>query len=250
VKRIAVVTGANRGIGREIARQLVNKGLHVIGASRDTREPERDVEPFELDVTRPEHIDALAARLDDGLDVLVNNAGISMRGFDASVARKTLDVNFFGAMHVTDALVPAMRAGGRVVMVSSGLGDISCVSSALRDRLLDASLDERALAELMESFVRDVAAGTHAEHGWPSSAYSVSKVGLNMLARILARDLRHDPRQVLVNAANPGWVRTRMGGSGAPRSVEQGAQTPVWLALLPEGGPSGGFFHDQTPTAW
>ncbi|MCL2449635.1 MAG: SDR family oxidoreductase, partial [Polyangiaceae bacterium] len=87
--------------------------------------------------------------------------------------------------------------------------------------------------------------GAHARHGWPSSAYSVSKVGMNALVRVMARELAGDPRRILINAADPGWVRTRMGGPSAPRSVEDGARTPVWLAELPEDGPSGGFFRDQ-----
>jgi carbonyl reductase 1 len=173
-----------------------------------------------------------------------------MRGFDANVAKKTLDVNFFGALHVTEALLPKMRPGGRIVMVSSGLGQISCVSSALRKRLLEPALTKDELVRLMESFVRDVANGTHAAHGWPSSAYSVSKVGMNALVRVLARELADDPRRILVNSANPGWVRTDMGGASAPRSVEHGARTPVWLATLPAGGPTGGFFYDEKPQDW
>jgi carbonyl reductase 1 len=78
----------------------------------------------------------------------------------------------------------------------------------------------------------------------------VSKVGLNALVRVIARELAGDPRRILVNAADPGWVRTRMGGASAPRSVEEGARTPVWLARLPEGGPSGGFFRNERPVPW
>src|SRR5262249_47369027 len=106
------------------------------------------------------------------------------------------------------------------------------------------------LIALMESFVRDVAAGDHAKKGWPSSAYSVSKVGMNALVRVLARDLEGDPRKILVNSANPGWVRTAMGGASAPRSIEHGARTPVWLATLPDDGPSGGFFYDERKVDW
>jgi carbonyl reductase 1 len=102
----------------------------------------------------------------------------------------------------------------------------------------------------MRSFVDGVAAGTHAAAGWPSSAYRVSKMGVNALAGVLARELAGDPRKILVNAACPGWVRTAMGGAGAPRSVEEGARTPVWLATLPEGGPQGGVFADEQPSDW
>jgi carbonyl reductase 1 len=245
--KTAVVTGASKGIGRQIAIELLSRGMRVIAASRDMSDPVEGAEPFALDVTNDAQIEALAKH---EVDVLVNNAGISMRGFDANVARKTLDVNFYGALRVTEALLPKMRAGGRIVMVSSGLGELSCLSSELAARFLDPGLTKEKLLELMEAFVRDVAAGTHAKKGWPSSAYAVSKVGMNALVRVLAKQLADDPRAILVNSANPGWVRTQMGGAGAPRSVEQGARTPVWLATLPEGGPSGGFFHDERAVPW
>jgi carbonyl reductase 1 len=254
-RRVAVVTGANRGIGRDIARRLAAAGLDVIATARDdatgsAAAAEIGARFVPLDVTDIASIDALASSLKRGLDVLVNNAGISMQGFDAGVAKGTLDVNFFGAMNVTDRLLPSMRSGGRIVMVSSGMGELSSVSEALRKRFLDPALTRAELVSLMESFVRDVAAGTHAKHGWPSSAYRVSKVGLNALTRILARELAGDPRRILVNAVCPGWVRTAMGGAGAPRSIEKGSETPAWLALLPDGGPSGGFFRDQHEIAW
>jgi NAD(P)-dependent dehydrogenase (short-subunit alcohol dehydrogenase family) len=245
--RMAVVTGANRGIGAEIASQLGKRGLRVISTSREPLAGFATV-----DVTRPDTIDALAARLsaEGGADVLVNNAGTSMEGFDARVARQTLDVNFFGALRVTDAVLPAMRPGGRIVMVSSGLGELSHVHGPVRAAIESPSLTRPSLVALMEQFVSDVAAGVHAKRGWPSSAYSVSKVGMNALVRVLARELADDPRRILVNAACPGWVRTRMGGEAASRSVEQGARTPVWLALLPEGGPTGGFFRDERSIPW
>jgi carbonyl reductase 1 len=241
-QRAAVVTGANRGIGAEIVGQLEKMGLRVVRTSRKPHEGY-----VTLDVTKPDEVDALARRLsaEGGVDVVVNNAGVSLDGSDAEGARRTLDVNLFGAMRVTDALLPSMRAGGRVVMISSGMGELSGVRGELRERIAAPGLTRPQLVALAESFVRDVAAGTHARHGWPSSAYSVSKVLLNALVRVLARELEGDARRILVNAENPGWVRTRMGGSSAPRSVEEGARTAVWLATLPDGGPTGGFFRDE-----
>jgi carbonyl reductase 1 len=241
-ERIAVVTGANRGMGEEIARQLGERGLRVV---RTSREPRAGFET--LDVTRADQADDLAAKLarQGGVDILVNNAGVSLDGFDADVARRTLDVNFFGALRVTDALLPTMGAEGRVVMISSGMGDLSGARGEARATLDDPSLSRAALIALMEGFLRDVASGALARRGWPSNAYSVSKMGLNALVRVLARELADDPRHIAVNAENPGWVRTRMGGRGAPRSVAEGARTAVWLALLPPGAPTGGVFRDE-----
>jgi len=102
----------------------------------------------------------------------------------------------------------------------------------------------------MQGFVEDVAAGRHEAAGWPSSAYAVSKIGMNVLTAIYGRQLAADGRGVLCNAVDPGWVRTAMGGAHASRSVTEGADTPVWLALLPEGGPQGGVFRDRQPAAW
>ncbi len=241
-ERVAVVTGANRGIGEEIARQLEARGMRVV---RTSREPRPGCE--RLDVTRADEAKALAEKLsaEGGLDVLVNNAGVLLGGFDADVARRTLEVNFFGAMQVTDALLPAMRADGRVVMISSGLGDLSWARGEARARIEDPSLTRAHLVALVEEFVRDAAKGTTERRGWPSNAYSVSKMALNALTRVLARELQGDPRRILVNAEDPGHVRTRMGGRSAPRSVEDGARTAVWLALLPPGGPTAGLFRDE-----
>jgi NAD(P)-dependent dehydrogenase (short-subunit alcohol dehydrogenase family) len=236
--RIAVVTGANRGIGEEIARQLAARGLQVISTSRSPKSGYAT-----LDVEDLASIEAFArSRAASGVDVLVNNAGASFDGFDASVAARTLGVNFFGAMRLTDALLPSMPAGGRVVMVSSGMGKLSSLGPSLRARFGDPALTRAGLLALVDSFVRDVRGGVHGRSGWPSSAYSVSKIAMNALARVLARELGSDPRGIVVNAADPGWVRTRMGGQSAPVSVEDGARTPVYLALLPAGGPTGGFF--------
>jgi NAD(P)-dependent dehydrogenase (short-subunit alcohol dehydrogenase family) len=255
VRRIAVVTGANRGIGFEIARQLVLSGLDVVAASRDATQG-RDAASrigarwLPLDVSDPSSIESFARELDDKIDVLVNNAGIALQGFDANVARRTVDVNFFGALNLTERLVPRLRSGARIVMVSSGMGELTCVSDALRRRFSNPALTRQELGSLIESFVRDVVAGSYRQNGWPGSAYRVSKVGLNALTRVVARELEGDPRRILVNAACPGWVRTDMGGPSASRSPEKGAETPVWLALLPDGGKSGGFFRDKGEIAW
>jgi carbonyl reductase 1 len=262
-KKLAVVTGANRGIGLEIARQLGRKGLRVVVGSRDAGDGRTAAvalvaegiaaDARELDVTREETVRALAAWVRDahgGLDVLVNNAGVVLDGFDAEVARKTIDVNYFGMLRMTDALLPLVRAGGRIVLLTSAMGSTQSLPGPLRARFHAPDLGREELDRIMEGFVRSVAAGTHARDGWPSSAYRVSKMGVDALAGVLARQLADDGRGILCNAASPGWVKTRMGGAAAPRSVEEGADTPVWLALLPAGGPHGGVFEERRPLSW
>jgi NAD(P)-dependent dehydrogenase (short-subunit alcohol dehydrogenase family) len=232
-KRLAVVTGSNRGIGFEVSRQLARKGLQVILTSRDARKGLQaqkalakegiEVLHHELDVTDRKSVAALAGYLrkqHGRVDVLVNNAGVSIDRYSTSVLdekdeafRATLETNFFGALHMCQALVPVMRRHryGRVVNLSSGMGQL-------------------------------------AEMGDGNAAYRMSKTALNALTRMMAAATADD--NILVNAMCPGWVRTDMGGAEAPRGVAKGAETAVWLALLPDGGPTGGFFRDRKVIPW
>jgi NAD(P)-dependent dehydrogenase (short-subunit alcohol dehydrogenase family) len=221
---VALVTGANRGIGRETARQLAEQGFDVFVGARDEDNAKEAAEaiggrPLQLDVTDPASIERAAAaiRQDPGsLDVLVNNAGIG-EDFDVSglepdfeAIQRTLDTNLLGAYRVTVALLPMLRASdhGRIVNVSSGMGGIS-------------------------------------EMAGYAPGYRLSKAGLNAMTRILANELEGDG--VLVNSACPGFVKTRMAGRYATKPVEDGAAGVVWLATLPDDGPTGGFFRDGEP---
>jgi NAD(P)-dependent dehydrogenase (short-subunit alcohol dehydrogenase family) len=231
--RVALVTGANRGLGLETSRQLLKKGLTVVLAGRDDEAlkrarrslPEREQQhamTVHMDVTDYGSIAAaqktIAARV-GAVDVLVNNAAVllfeneDVLSIPPDAHRQTFDTNVFGVIEVCRAFVPAMaRAGyGRIVNVSSGAGQLTTMSTY-------------------------------------APAYSMSKAALNAFTRILAHTYRD--RGVLVNAVDPGWVRTDMGGPSAPRSPEEGADTIVWLATLPDGGPTGGFFHDRRPIEW
>lgn len=251
----ALVTGANQGIGLETCRQLRDLGYAVILTSRDegagrVEAARLGVAFTKLDVTSAGDIAALASDLArDGrtIDLLINNAAISMNGFDIEVVRTTLGTNFFGALNVTEALLPFVSDGGAIVMVSSGMGELHAYSPAIRARFADPTLTRDQLVALVNEFIADVAAGGHTKTGWPSSAYRVSKAAIVALAKVFARDLA--PRRIRVNAVCPGWVLTRMGGRSAPRSVEQGARSVVTTATLGDA-TSGGFFRDGRPATW
>ena len=230
--KVATVTGANRGIGLAISRQLARQGIHVVLTSRDQakgmaardelKREGLDIGYHQLDVTESESIHRLAEflRTEYGrLDILVNNAGIAIDDgtsalkIDLDTVRRTMETNLYGPLHLCQTLVPLMRRHdyGRIVNLSSGMGQLS-----------------------------DMDAG--------APSYRMSKTALNALTRILAAELRRT--NILVNSMCPGWVRTDMGGPGADRSAEEGADTAVWLATLPDDGPTGGFFRDRKLISW
>ena len=231
-RRVAIVSGANRGIGLEVCRELAKSGLHVVLGSRSAAAGEKaarsliarglDVEPHPLDVTDEESVRALVDHVEralGGADVLVNNAGLlldesaDVLEVDVEHFRECVETNVYGPLRLAQSLMPGMiaRGYGRVVNVSSGAGQISSMTDY-------------------------------------APPYSLSKAALNALTRLLA-SAGHQ-RDVLVNAVDPGWVRSDMGGPAAPRSLAQGADTIVWCATLPRGGPSGRFFHDRKEIAW
>jgi NAD(P)-dependent dehydrogenase (short-subunit alcohol dehydrogenase family) len=259
--KTALVTGANRGLGLETSRELAERGFVVILTGRSAADAASAAHALgngsgrvagrELDVSSDASVARLAAELGaEGvrIDVLVNNAGVALDGFDADVARRTLEVNYRGVRRVTDALLPLVVDGGSIVNVSSGMGELSALPVSLRRRFADPALDRDGIDALVESFLCAVAEGSHVEQGWPSNAYRVSKVALNAFTRIVADELA--PRAIRVNAVCPGWVKTRMGGQAASRSVREGASGIVWAATRGGDGPNGGFFRDGRPIAW
>jgi len=234
--RIALVSGANRGIGLEIVHQLAREGLITVLGSRDPEKgrlaaatlASEGLEPpvVALDVTQPDSIRAAVAEVMDlfgRIDVLVNNAGVLKEGFtpeessvfdvDPDLVMLTYLTNAVGPLRLIQAVAPSMRERGygRIVNLSSGAGQLAEMGS-----------------------------------GFP--AYRMSKAALNALTRLTAAEL--GPGDIKINAMCPGWVRTAMGGPNATRTVEKGAETAVWLAMLPEDGPTGGFFRDMKPIPW
>ena len=215
----ALVTGGNRGIGRAIAAGLVARGMRVVIGVRDLEAgravaEEIGAQAFRMDVAR---IDSLGAAVDKigGVDVLVNNAGVLIDTSmleDSGGFHMSLDVMLCGPYELIRSCAPHMGAQGwgRIVNVSSEWG---------------------SFAQGLEG----------------PGAYGVAKAALNALTKAMVRDL---PDCVKINAVDPGWVRTRMGGEAATRSPEQGAETAIWLADLPEDGPTGRFFRDGLSVRW
>ena len=223
--KTALVTGASRGIGREVARTLAREGWHVIAAVRDSASAPAGTQAEPVDLADDGSIAALAQRLrarDLRLDALVNNAGVYR-----APAREVWNVNVRAPLLLTKALQPLLAPGARVVMVTSGLGRLSAQPARLVARLSDPALSLAGIERLAAE---------------APGGYGESKATLNALARLFATELA--PRGILVNAISPGWARTDMGGRNAPRSVEQGAASVLWGVRLPAQGPTGGTFED------
>jgi NAD(P)-dependent dehydrogenase (short-subunit alcohol dehydrogenase family) len=233
-RRIAIVTGGNRGLGREIARQLMKSDntFVVIGcrsepkcamAVDDLQKEGANVAGFQLDVNDTKSVRRFVEHVEKAHgapSILVNNAGVYPEDTNAKVEdtptstwRETFETNVFGAVRMCREVVPLMKKlrYGRIVNMSSGLGQLH-------------------------------------QMGEGSPAYRVSKAALNALTKTLAAEVAGSG--ILVNSMSPGWVRTDMGGDEAPRSVEEGAETAVWLSMLPSNGPTGQFFRDRKPIPW
>jgi NAD(P)-dependent dehydrogenase (short-subunit alcohol dehydrogenase family) len=238
--RIALVTGANKGIGFEIARQLGQSGARVVVGARDRARGDHavaalkgediDARYVRLDLTDPSAIEAAAAdigRQDGRLDILVNNAGISTRGdgspgvANLDAVRRTFETNFFGTLAVTQAMLPLLRrsASGRIVNVSSGLGSLTHNGDPKSDL-----------------------------SGVKLMGYNASKAALNMLTVQLAAELRQ--AGIKVNSADPGFTATDLNGHRGHQTIPQGAAAAIRLALLPDDGPTGSFFSAGGEEPW
>ncbi|AXI30667.1 short-chain dehydrogenase [Priestia megaterium] len=230
--KVALVTGGNRGIGYELVRQLAMDGFKVILTSRNSesghaavqklKESHLDVSFVVMDISSEASIRQAAATVNEQygrLDVLINNAGIyldknqKLVNMDPSVLEKTLTTNFFGTYYVIRSFMPLMeqQAYGRIINVSSGYGAMSEMSSP------------------------------------GVGAYKLSKFILNGLTQLIAAENKKD---IKINAVDPGWVSSDMGGPSAPRTPQQAARSILWLATIGPEGPSGGFFKDGKQINW
>ncbi len=231
-QRIALITGANRGIGFEICKQLAQKKIKVILTARDEAQGKAAVQKlvkegldavfYQLNVSDSTSIKSLAdyvLKEFGRLDILINNAGIFIdqgklaQNVELDIVRKTLEINLLGPLSLCQTFIPLMKKHnyGRIVNLSSGMGAFY-------------------------------------EMGGGNASYRIAKTALNSMTVILASEL--SGTNILVNTMNPGWVRTDMGGKNATRSVEEGADTAIWLATLPDNGPSGKFFLDRKEIPW
>lgn len=231
-KQVALVTGGNRGIGYELVKHLSLSGLNVILASRDhemgnkavqkLKELNLDVSCIEMDVSNHESITQAAITLNEQygrLDVLINNAGVyldeneNILTMDPSILQKTMETNFFGVYHVMRSFIPLMekQGYGRIINISSEYGAMSEMSSP------------------------------------GVGAYKLSKFALNGLTRLVAAETKGD---IKINAVDPGWVSSDMGGPSAPRTPREAAESILWLATIGSEGPNGGFFRDGKQIPW
>ncbi len=240
-KRIILVTGANKGIGFETARQLGREGHTVIVSARDAAKADDAVarltaegitaHPLVLDVTKSESIAQATKQIEEKfgkLDTLINNAGVWVEPQGAPTSavstdlwRETFETNLFAVIALTQALLPLVRKSdaGRIVNLSSILGSLTLHTDP-----------------------------SSPIYHFKTPAYDTSKTALNQYTVHLAHELRETP--IKVNAAHPGWVKTDLGGAGATMEIVDGAKTSVWLATLPSDGPTGGYFHEQNRLPW
>lgn len=241
--KVALITGANKGLGLEMSRQLGQHGLTILLAARSLDAAKTAASnlgnegvvayPVGLDVTDSNQIQSVVQHISDSfgkLDILINNAGVFLdsdwtisnaSSISIDIIRQTFNTNFFALVELTQALLPLIlnSSSGRIVNLSSIEGSLTLHA------------DPNSLIYDSKPF-----------------AYNASKAAVNSFTIHLAHELRNTP--VKINSAHPGWVKTELGGEGAMMDIGQGAKTGVELAILPDDGPTGGFFHLGEPVPW
>ncbi|TKX25691.1 hypothetical protein C1H76_2341 [Elsinoe australis] len=286
--RIAAVTGANKGIGLAIVRQLAlqypnspfHSGSFLIYLT--ARSAERGAEAVktinndpqlkkakvlaqdggqttvkfkELDISNTmsirNFVDSLQKDHPDGIDIIINNAGIAMEGFDANVVKTTLQTNYYGTLEANQTTLPLIKQGGRLVNVASMSGHLNKYSDSVRNNFIKAA--DTGVPEctaMMETFKQAVADGKEKELGWPSAAYAVSKAGEIASTKAIAKEQKSNGKNVLINACCPGFVNTDMTKGRGTKSPDEGAMTPVMLALHDIKGKTGEFWQNEKIIEW
>jgi carbonyl reductase 1 len=236
-----------------------------------------DIRYHQLDISDSSSIERFGEHLKsahpDGVDFVINNAGVAFNGFgtaaasvflpclrtynsgladadkDNTVVKQTLGCNYHGTLEATRTFLPLMKPGGRIVSLASMVGRLGRYSASLQERFRNpASVD--AVTELMDEFAGAVRRGKEKEEGWPSAAYAVSKAGIISMTRALAKELEKKGPNVEVTCCCPGWVVTDLTKGRGTKTVDQGAQTPVLLALQGSGGNSGSYWTNEKIAEW
>ena len=270
--RVAIVTGSNKGIGFAIVRALCQQFEgDVFLTARNAERGEAAVEELkkeglaprfhQLDINDRSSIERLRDFLQQnygGIDVLVNNAGIAFKNADPAPfptqVEVTMTTNFWGTLAACDVLFPLLKPGSRVVHISS-MASVFALNgcSAEKQAEVKAMSTMNQVKELMTHFVRDAAGGKHSELGWPNTAYGMTKLGVTAMTPIQQAAFNTDSREdIVVNCCCPGYVDTGMISHKGPLTIDQGADTPVYLALLPPGAtsPRGDYVTKRKVTNW
>ncbi|KAF2130858.1 carbonyl reductase [Dothidotthia symphoricarpi CBS 119687] len=283
---VGIVTGANKGIGLAIVRQLAlqypksplsNGSFLIYLTARDQGRGEAAVKDLQqdaqlkqakalqadggpseikfraLDITDEESVKSFVAHLkqthSDGINFIINNAGIAMEGFNANVVKTTLHCNYYSTLQTCHSILPLLKPHGRIVNLGSMSGHLSKYSPEIRDRFL-ASKSEDDVSSIMQDFASAVEAGKEKDAGFPSAAYAVSKAGLIGGSRALARVLKESGSSVLVNSCCPGYVNTDMTKGNGTKTPDEGALTPVLLAIQDIQGRTGEFWQNEKAIEW
>jgi carbonyl reductase 1 len=264
--KIAVITGANQGIGLEISKKMASSGMKTIlacrneasgkGAAEKISAMGLDCEFRQLDISDKTSVNKFASALENDyghIDVLVNNAGIAFKGSDPTPHRDqaypTVHTNYHGTLLLTESLLPLLRKSSykpRIVNVASMAGHLRILKSQQKkDQFTANDLTISQLTALMDAFVEDTK--NEQPKDWPNSCYGTSKLGVVALTKVLARN---EP-SMLVTCCCPGYVQTNMSSFNGNKTPEEGARTPVFLAMtMVDAGPSGAFFMDEKEVQW
>ncbi|KAL5472314.1 hypothetical protein PMIN07_000989 [Paraphaeosphaeria minitans] len=247
------LTARDQGRGEAAVKHLHNDAQLKQAKALKSDGGQSEIEYRQLDITDQKSLDTFAAHIKqthgDGIDFIINNAGIAVDGFNAKLVKITLGCNYYNTMEACHKFLPLLKPEGRIVNLASMAGHLSKYSDDVRMRFLAAKTEDD-ISSIMKDFMLAVEAGTEKEAGYPSAAYAVSKAGLIGATKALARAEQEKGSKILVNACCPGYVNTDMTKGNGTKSPDEGAQTPVLLALADIKGATGEFWQNEKPIEW